>query len=82
MKAFKIVTGLFVLICCLAAPFAVGPALSDSGSITVTAATDATWPPMEMVDQDKNIVGFAIDYFNAVAREAGFNLECNYSAYL
>ncbi|HQJ07667.1 MAG TPA: basic amino acid ABC transporter substrate-binding protein, partial [Deltaproteobacteria bacterium] len=25
---------------------------------TITVATDATWPPMEMVDANKNIVGF------------------------
>jgi len=24
---------------------------------TITVATDATWPPMEMVDANKNIVG-------------------------
>lgn len=41
----------------------------------VTVATDATWPPMEMVDENKQIVGFAIDYFNAVAEEAGFKIK-------
>src|SRR5512137_639958 len=39
---------------------------------TVTVATDATWPPMEMVDANKKIVGFDIDYLTAVAKEAGF----------
>ena len=39
---------------------------------TVTIATDATWPPMEMVDKNKAIVGFDIDFMNAVAKEAGF----------
>jgi polar amino acid transport system substrate-binding protein len=39
---------------------------------TVTIATDATWPPMEMVNKDKAIVGFDIDFMNAVAKEAGF----------
>jgi polar amino acid transport system substrate-binding protein len=39
---------------------------------TVTFATDATWPPMEMVDKNKAIVGFDIDFMNAVAKEAGF----------
>jgi polar amino acid transport system substrate-binding protein len=38
----------------------------------VSVATDATWPPMEMVDAKKNIVGFDIDYLTAVAKEAGF----------
>lgn len=41
---------------------------------TVATATDATWPPMEMVDIDKNIVGFDIDFMKAVAREAGFEV--------
>ncbi|HQI00410.1 MAG TPA: basic amino acid ABC transporter substrate-binding protein [Deltaproteobacteria bacterium] len=41
---------------------------------TITVATDATWPPMEMVDANKNIVGFDIDYMNAIAKEAGFNV--------
>jgi polar amino acid transport system substrate-binding protein len=35
-------------------------------------ATDATWPPMEMVDSNKQIVGFDIDFLTAVAKEAGF----------
>jgi len=38
----------------------------------VSVATDATWPPMEMVDASKKIVGFDVDYLTAVAKEAGF----------
>lgn len=38
-------------------------------------ATDATWPPMEYVDANKNIVGFDIDMFNAAAKEGGFEVE-------
>jgi polar amino acid transport system substrate-binding protein len=41
---------------------------------TITVATDATWPPMEMVDAKKNIVGFDIDYMNAIAKAAGFKV--------
>jgi polar amino acid transport system substrate-binding protein len=41
---------------------------------TITVATDATWPPMEMVDTKKNIVGFDIDFMKAVAKEAGFEV--------
>jgi polar amino acid transport system substrate-binding protein len=41
---------------------------------TVTVATDATWPPMEMVDANKQIVGYDIDFMNAVAKEAGFKV--------
>jgi polar amino acid transport system substrate-binding protein len=49
----------------------VGPACAGAVR-TVSVATDATWPPMEMVDASKKIVGFDIDYLTAVAKEAGF----------
>lgn len=39
---------------------------------TVTFATDATWPPMEFVDANKNVTGFAIEYMTRAGREAGF----------
>ncbi len=38
----------------------------------IVFATDATWPPMEFVDSDKKIVGFAIDFMTAAGKEAGF----------
>ncbi len=39
-------------------------------------ATDATWPPFEFVDEKtKEIVGFDIDLMNAIAKEAGFEVE-------
>lgn len=47
----------------------------------VKVATDATWPPMEMVDANKNIVGFDIDFMKAVAKEAGFTIEIKNSAW-
>ena len=34
-------------------------------------ASDATWPPLEMLDAEKNVVGYSIDYLKAVAKEAG-----------
>lgn len=42
---------------------------------TIVIAQDATWPPMEFVDQNKQIVGYDTDYMKAVAKEAGFNVE-------
>lgn len=39
---------------------------------TVVFATDATWPPMEFVNADKEVVGYAIDFMTAAAKEAGF----------
>ena len=39
---------------------------------TIVFAVDATWPPMEFVNQHKQIVGYSIDYMTAAAKEAGF----------
>ncbi len=36
-------------------------------------AVDATYPPMEMVDANKNIVGFGPDVVMAIGKAAGFN---------
>jgi polar amino acid transport system substrate-binding protein len=44
-------------------------------SNTIVVATDATWPPMEMVNENKEIVGYDIDLMNAIAKEAGFTVE-------
>ena len=41
----------------------------------ITFATDATWPPMEFVDENKNIVGYSIDYMKAAGELAGFKPE-------
>lgn len=39
---------------------------------TIVFAVDATWPPMEFVNQDKEIVGYSIDYMTAAGELAGF----------
>jgi len=42
----------------------------------VLVATDATWPPFESVnEQTKEIEGFDIDLLNAIAEEAGLEIE-------
>jgi len=48
---------------------------SNSWARTIVIAQDATWPPMEFVNQDKQIVGFDTDYMEAAAKEAGFKVE-------
>lgn len=48
---------------------------------TITVATDAAWPPMEMVDANKQIVGYDIDFLNAVAKEAGFKVTFKNTAW-
>jgi polar amino acid transport system substrate-binding protein len=47
----------------------------------ITIATDATWPPMEMVDTNKNIVGFDIDLMTAAAKAGGFTVEFKNTAW-
>ncbi|MEA2115443.1 MAG: basic amino acid ABC transporter substrate-binding protein [Thermodesulfobacteriota bacterium] len=48
---------------------------------TLVFATDATWPPMEFVDADKNIVGYSIDFLTAAGKEAGFKAEFKNTAW-
>lgn len=38
-------------------------------------ASDATWPPMELLDANKKVIGYSTDYINAVAKEAGMDIE-------
>jgi len=72
MKSYRCMIGMFVI-------GALFMGAVDPGSVsaqqkqgrTITVATDATWPPMEMVDTSKNIVGFDIDLMKAIAKEAG-----------
>jgi len=44
-------------------------------------ATDASFPPMEFVDEQKNIVGFDIDLLNAIAELQGFEVEYKNTAW-
>lgn len=48
---------------------------SDSEDKVYTFASDATWPPMEFVDENGDIVGFDMDLIAAVAENAGFKYE-------
>lgn len=67
MKAFRMMAAVLALTgLCFSTALAAAPAKP------VSVATDATWPPMEMVDANKQIVGFDIDFMKAVAKEAGF----------
>lgn len=74
MKILTHVLAAAVVICCTAV-------VSSASPRKVVVATDATWPPMEMVDKEKKIVGFDIDFMTAVAREAGFQVEFKNTAW-
>jgi polar amino acid transport system substrate-binding protein len=80
MKLFKSIT----VLCAFCALFAVamtGTVFASDAQRVVTVASDATWPPMEMIDENKNLVGFDIDYMNAVAKEAGFKVVIKNTAW-
>jgi polar amino acid transport system substrate-binding protein len=72
----KVITGLMLAMLVLGV---MSCAKKEPAKITI--ATDATWPPMEMVDTNKNIVGFDIDLMNAAAKAGGFAVEFKNTAW-
>ena len=40
----------------------------------IVVATDATWPPMEFVDENKNVVGFDVDLAKAIGKALGVKI--------
>lgn len=55
---------------------------AESGSVkTWIVATDAAFPPMEFVDENKNIAGFDIDLLNAIADVQGFQVKFENTAW-
>lgn len=62
--------------------FAGGGKKGEEGGLHIVIATDATWPPMEYVDEStKEIVGFDIDLMAAIAKEGGFSYEFKNTAW-
>lgn len=56
---------------------ACAPGAGTSGKTTIQVATEASYPPFEMVDEEsKELIGFDIDLMNAIAEKA--NLEVNF----
>lgn len=47
----------------------------------IVVASDATWPPMEFVDENKNVTGFDIDLVNEIAKAGGFEVEIKNTAW-
>lgn len=52
-----------------------GAAIASAAGKTIVVAHDATWPPMEFMDEKRNLVGYSVDYIDAIAKEAGFAVE-------
>ena len=61
--------------------FAGGAPETDERPDRIVVATDATWPPMEFLDENREIVGFDIDLMNAIADAAGFEVEIRNTAW-
>lgn len=79
MKSSRIIIALLVVVGFVSVPLTVGSVFAEEK--VYTCATDATWPPMEMVNENKEIVGFDIDFLNAVAKEAGFKVQFKNTAW-
>ena len=78
----KIAIGLLMTVVAAAGVFAGGGSEEpDTGVPTIRVATDATWPPMEFVDTEREIVGFDIDLIKAVAQAAGFEVVIQNTAW-
>jgi polar amino acid transport system substrate-binding protein len=78
----KILLALVCLILLAGALFAGGKPEPKAGeAMHIVIATDATWPPMEFVNEQKQIVGFDIDLMNAAAKEGGFTVEFKNTAW-
>jgi len=54
---------------------------ATSQKTKIIIASDATWPPMEFLDENKNIVGFAPDMLKAIAEAAGVDIEIRNTAW-
>jgi polar amino acid transport system substrate-binding protein len=77
----KIVFALIVLTVSASFAFAGGGKEAAGEEMHIVIATDATWPPMEMVDENKEIVGFDIDLMKAAAEAGGFTVEFKNTAW-
>lgn len=75
----KLFTASLAIMLLGAALFAGGSGETDDNVIVI--ATDATWPPMEFVNADKEIVGFDIDLMKAAAEAGGFEVEFRNTAW-
>ena len=67
LKVFSVVMAAAIIVGLVA-----GCAAPASTAKTFVIATDASWPPMESVDENKNIVGFDIDLITAIAKDQKF----------
>ncbi len=68
----KLLVSAAILMICSAFLFAGG---AEESTNSIVVATDATWPPMEFMNDNSEVIGFAIDMFDEVAARAGLEVE-------
>ncbi len=49
--------------------------VAQAAEKTYTVASDGTWPPMEYLDDKKQIMGYSSDYLRAIAKEIGVKFD-------
>lgn len=68
-----------LIIACAAVLFAAGGALAAEKTLRV--ASNPTWPPMEFLDEQKNIIGYDRDIMEAIGQELGLKIEMRNTAW-
>ncbi|TVQ38102.1 MAG: basic amino acid ABC transporter substrate-binding protein [Spirochaetaceae bacterium] len=53
----------------------------ESTADRIVVATDATWPPMQFIDENRELVGFDIDLMRLIAEKGGFEVEFQNTAW-
>ena len=61
------------LLCALLLPALLCSSAAAAAKIVVS--TNPTWPPLEFLDDDKNIIGYDIDMIQAIGKEVGLDVE-------
>ncbi len=49
--------------------------IATAAEKTFTVASDGTWPPMEYLDDKKQVIGYSTDYINAIGKEMGIKFD-------
>ena len=73
--------GLFILLVAIIVLSALFIGCKKADDTVIIVATDATWPPMEYIDANKEIVGFDVDLMNLIAEAGGFKVEFRNTAW-
>jgi peptide/nickel transport system substrate-binding protein len=63
------------------APTAAAQPAAAAGGLKLSIASDASFPPMEFVDQSKAIVGFDMDLIAAIAKDQKFDFDVKNTAW-